>query len=421
MIIDGRVAGSFTRKRSCLVVVMVIGVLSPWYPMPLARGLSFYGFDDASHTQAEAWGISPDGSVVVGDWRIPFLSGTIRKAAYRQGSGPVMAMVNGGLADVSVAEDASTAGSVVVGRMSSSYLAYGEWQTTTVAFRWTSQDGAVSLGTLPGQPHSWAWGVSNDGSVVVGSSGSTAPYGSPYGSKTVDHSAGQAFRWTSAGGMVGLGCLPGDTYSQGCGVSGDGSVVVGYSYRGPAVWLPGLGGTQAFRWTEAGGMVGLGYLPGGTSSRAFGVSADGGTVVGTGTSNGVPGTEAFRWTEASGMVSLGAGYGSYAIACSGDGSIIVGYILSQEESSSYSTAFIWDSAHGSRDLKTVLTTDYGLDLSGWTLGEATGISDDGRTIVGVRTDPLGNPVGWVAVIPEPGTLMLLVVSLAGLRRWPSSL
>ncbi len=38
-------------------------------------------------------------------------------------------------------------------------------------------------------------------------------------------------------------------------------------------------GSEAFHWTQAGGMVGLGDLPGGTfGSRAFFVSADGSVV-----------------------------------------------------------------------------------------------------------------------------------------------
>ena len=56
--------------------------------------------------------------------------------------------------------------------------------------------------------------VSGDGSVVVGISGG--------------HS-GQAFRWTAADGMVGLGRPPGDFYSYARGVNDDGSVVVGGS------------------------------------------------------------------------------------------------------------------------------------------------------------------------------------------------
>ena len=56
--------------------------------------------------------------------------------------------------------------------------------------------------------------VSGDGSVVVGVSGGLG---------------GEAFRWTAAGGMVGLGRRPGDYYSYARGVNADGSVVVGGS------------------------------------------------------------------------------------------------------------------------------------------------------------------------------------------------
>jgi hypothetical protein len=49
-------------------------------------------------------------------------------------------------------------------------------------------------------------------------------------------------------------------------------------------------------------------------------------------------------------------------------------------------AFLWDAANGLRSLKTVLTTQFGLDLTGWRLTEATGISDDGKVIVGTGPD-----------------------------------
>lgn len=65
--------------------------------------------------------------------------------------------------------------------------------------------------------HSQAFGVSADGSVVVGVSESA--------------SGGQAFRWTSGGGMIGLGDLPGGGFqSTAYDVSGDGSLVVGDSW-----------------------------------------------------------------------------------------------------------------------------------------------------------------------------------------------
>jgi probable HAF family extracellular repeat protein len=149
-------------------------------------------------------------------------------------------------------------------------------------------------------------------------------------------------------------------------------------------------------------MVGLGDLPGGGFwSAAFGVSADGSVVVGRGVSD--PNTEAFRWTSGGGMVGLGhlpGGSVSWAYAASADGSVVVG----AGSSVSGLTAFIWDSTNGIRNLKDVLTNDYGLDLTGWTLEEALDISDDGLTIVGYGHNPSGDQEAWRAVLGStPGT------------------
>ena len=64
-----------------------------------------------------------------------------------------------------------------------------------------------------------------------------------------------------------LGDLPGGGFfSQAFGVSADGSTVVGGSNSQSSI------GPEAFRWTAGGGMVGLGDLPGGFfNSRATGV------------------------------------------------------------------------------------------------------------------------------------------------------
>ena len=87
--------------------------------------------------------------------------------------------------------------------------------------------------------------------------------------------------------FTGLGDLPGGVLnSLAFGISADGSTVVGRSST--------ASGSEAFRWTSGSGMVGLGDLPGGSSSStAGGVSADGSVVVGG--SSGASGTEAFRW------------------------------------------------------------------------------------------------------------------------------
>jgi probable HAF family extracellular repeat protein len=128
--------------------------------------------------------------------------------------------------------------------------------------------------------------------------------------------------------MEALGDLPGGFYDSGAiGASADGGAIIGYSSSSS--------GYEAFRWTEAGGMVGLGDLAGGDFySTANGIAADGNIVVGFGTTD--DGCEAFIWSPTLGMVSL------------------------------------------EQRLR-----DQGADLAGWTeLRSANGISADGRYVVG---------------------------------------
>jgi probable HAF family extracellular repeat protein len=201
----------------------------------------------------------------------------------------------------SYAYSISADGSVVVG----SGRPGPSWQ----AFRWTESTGLQGLGAKPtgDSDSSEAHGASADGAVVVGYVGL---YGTP----------SEAFRWT-AGGMVGLGYLEGGDQSEAYDVSGDGSAVVG--------WSTCPLGTQAYRWTSGSGMVGLGDLPGRQfMSVAYGISDDGSVVVGYSSSSGsMYGWEAFRWSESGGMVGLGnlpGGTSSYAWNVSGDGAVVVG-------------------------------------------------------------------------------------------------
>ena len=93
--------------------------------------------------------------------------------------------------------------------------------------------------------------------------------------------------YLQAASFIGIGDLPGGAFfSQAFGISSDGSTIVGQSES--------ASGLQAFRWTEADGMVPLGYLEGGFFSTASCVSADGTVVVGSGTTGHK--LEAFQWT-----------------------------------------------------------------------------------------------------------------------------
>ncbi len=304
------------------------------------------------------------------------------------------------------AYDVSADGLVVVGYSESI-------SSNREAFRWTASGGMQGLGFLPGGGRSIAEGGSADGSVVVGHSWTGIDM--------------QAFRWTKEDGMVGLGDLPGgDFWSRAFAVSADGSVVVGVSKS--------ASGTEVFRWTESGGMEALGFLPGGQfNSIATDVSDDGSVVVGRSDEH------AFRWTESGGMVNIG---GYMAESCSADGSVVVGYtstqafrwtvsggmqILGTLPGGDWSVAkavspdgsivvgstrkddnwqpIVWDATNGMRSIKDILEGDYGLDLTGWNLTWAYGVSAAGSTIVGIvgRADYPNNE-GWIVSFNSPVTV-----------------
>ena len=152
-------------------------------------------------------------------------------------------------------------------------------------FRWTPDDGIESLGGLPlGEDDTRGFAASNDGSVVVGQT------------RTAAHPA--AFRWSPDDEMQDLGTLPlGNNASIARAVTPDGSAAAGYSgsNSGQAGDTGSNAVFEAFRWnwgldatpyTVDDEFEGLGDLPGRRfGSRAYGISADGNIVVGRGTSS----------------------------------------------------------------------------------------------------------------------------------------
>ncbi|MEX2139781.1 MAG: hypothetical protein WD894_11005 [Pirellulales bacterium] len=273
----------------------------------------------------------------------------------------------------------------------------------TQAFRWPVDGDIQVLGGLPGEPTgSDGFDISADGSVVVG--------------RATTSLGDEAFRWTQATGMVGLGDLPGGRKSSiAFGVSADGAVVVGEAYGSDDR-------PQAFRWTEA-GMDGLGRLPGGVRSSARRVSADGVVVVGINSYTPSPGPmdsryEAFRWTQAGGMMGLGDLPGGVlrneARDVSADGSVIVGHAFSvRPDDFPGREAFFWTEATGMVNLRDALIAGGVTNLDNSILFDATGISADGRTIVGVAFHD-GIQQGFVATIPEPTTILLAIIAAAAL-------
>jgi len=357
-------------------------------PLPFFSGPQPYG---------TAFGVSGDGSTAVG-WAS---SSTTPAEAVRWTGGGIESL-NALMADSgSRATAANADGSVVVGQMPRG-PGVSQWQ----AFRW--QNGtAVGLGTLNPASNalSIANGVSGDGSVVVGGT-SALENGTP-----VDN----AFRWTAAGGMVPLGDLPGGQASSVAnGVSRDGNVIVGSSIINGQV-------DHAFRWTSASGMVDLGTLPGQQGSVAQATNADGSVVVGSSwvpsNTGGTP--TPFRW-ENGVMQDLGTldrfengNRRGIAYDVSADGNTIVGVGPGLPGGS----AMIWTAEKGMRTLYTVLNWDLKIDMTGWSLSAAQGVSDDGLTVVGYGVNPQGQIQAFLAVVPEPSSLALCAAAgLLALRR-----
>jgi len=261
--------------------------------------------------------------------------------------------------------------------------------------------GAVEIGDLPGGATGVARGigraVSSDGAFAAGIGESVR--------------GTEAWRYEIASEtFVPLGDLAGGPFaSYAMGISGDGAVVVGSSSSSV------VQSQQAFRWTVATGIRPLGFLPApaGTTpnSLAEAVSADGLVIVGQSSSaaSSPNGNEAFRWTAATGMQALGdlpgGGFQSWAYACNADGSVIVGRASVQGPCGpfgcgSLGRAFIWDATNGMRNVQQMLV-DAGIDMTGWSLLEARGISADGTVITGNGINPMGSVEAWLVRLSPP--------------------
>jgi probable HAF family extracellular repeat protein len=247
----------------------------------------------------------------------------------------------------------------------------------------------LGIGTLGGVS-SEALAVSADGSTVVGSSYNSVPQI-------------EAFIWTSSTGMVGLNTPgAGITWSKAIAVSADGSTVVGRRDvpHDPEAFPPV--GPEAFIWTAATGMVGLGNLDSWDNpySEAVGISSDGSTVIGKSNHSGR--TQAFIWTNQTGMLGLGtldetySGRYSEPLKASADGTTVIGY----SQTSSGRRPFIWTAETGMVDIQVLLSTEYGVDLTGWNFDWVSDLSEDGTKIVGSGTNPDGDYMGWLAVLEQ---------------------
>ena len=244
----------------------------------------------------------------------------------------------------------------------------------------------------------------------------------------------EAASWTDASSWVGLGQLPTGlacpSISNGYGITADGATLCGLAWDGCS--------GRAFKWTEADGMVAM-DVAGSGGNRASHISADGSTMVGFGQSfnracaawNVADGSiryfdpdvlgefwsttpdgsmivgsangPASYYTDCEGMVQIGTlGFDTSAQAydVSADGSVIVG---ASGTVLSGNTAFVWTPQCGMESLQDRLIAEGANIPPGVFLDFATGVTADGRTIVGRALNPAikGGPPfsAFVATLP----------------------
>jgi probable HAF family extracellular repeat protein len=259
-------------------------------------------------------------------------------------------------------------------------------------FRWTSAGGAVDLGEIPGGIEGAPAYLSPDGSVVAGNGiPSCANDGSC-------ESTSVFFHWSEEGGMENIGTLPGYTF---CNLTFPTEVSYGPMMTG---YCGGDDRYEPFIWSEADGLRGLGALPTGIASGPSAVSEDGRVAMFQGrTAAGVE--VAWRWTADSGVSEIAPSADYYSVEVRGfrwgmsaDGSVAIGMLRSFNET------------------RAVRFTSGGLEMLAVPDGHETtgplGVSRDGRTIAG-SSGPAAGPSNAVAWLNDDVVIVSDALAAAG--------
>lgn len=361
--------------------------------------------------------VSSDGSVIVGGSRTT--GSNLPYHAWRYASGTMTDLGVLGSDTYTNATDVSDDGLVVVGL---SILS-----STSRAFRWTSGGGMVSLGT--GSTSAYRVFVSSDGNTAAGVKGSN-----------------DSFVWTSGGGYVTLTKSGIFAQALAYGLSKDGTTIVGTaldltsSYYRAFYWTSGTGIVSLWNgvstdegatcvsgdgsviggayesagciWNQAGTRTDIPMLSGGSAISVVAISRDSTTVVGTCTVAGLG--RGYYWTSGGGTVDLGDGpTGFLSITVTGvssDGDEIFGKYT---KAGSIVRPFKWTAATGIVDVGDS-------DVSyAWVIPSA--ISADGTTIVGTaETDNGVFPYYPFSTLASPAYIPALATIATGLYDFAQS-
>lgn len=374
---------AITGTASAQVTITNLGVVPP------QTGSSGY------MQTCEASAISGDGKTIVGTFINSF--GAQQAFTWRADVGMRNTTNGSGEGGVASVAGMSADASVVVGTR-------GFWWESYRACVWTNGNPPSELSKgisgLGNAFHTYARGVSADGQTIVGSA-------------SMNNGPTHAVRWIN-GAAISLGTGGGtNTSSAAYAISGNSNTIVGVveGTRANNTYY-----SQAMRWSESAGITELGFQAMGVNySYATATNFDGSVIAGsfqdalTGTS------KAFKWSSAGGIQDLGllTGASSSSVgAMSLSGDVLLGGCGGITNG-----AFMWTQNTGMISLYDYLIAQ-GLDLTGWNLNTAVGLSADGSTLVGNGTFN-GQSRSFVVTglaIPTPSAFSFLALGGLCVRR-----
>ena len=227
----------------------------------------------------------------------------------------------------------------------------GHPATDFFAVEWSPTGTKTNLGTLSGGNSSAAFQINSAGDIS--------------GDSFLSSGVVNATRWTN-GKIKNLGKLPNAIFTAGLAINDNGYVVGEsvFSYGPPFV-------SHAFVWNGS-TMKDLGTLLGGLTSMANAINSNGVIV---GQSDGILTLghwHAVQWNASGKIKDLGLlKGGTYSVAFGvNDSDVVVGY---GNIGNNAAHAMIWTSAHGMRDLNSLIPAN-----SGWTLINANAINNVGQ-------------------------------------------
>lgn len=388
----------------------------------------------ASATDTYTSAISADGTIVAGGATNAFCHVLWRNGVpeIQPGNDPLVPALGNGFGVVDISGDGRTLVGYDNEILSFGNARYWTQASDTQLFPILETLSAAEYNALPGRsgairsvirrPFNESF-VNNDGQYFAVNMAFESDFGPLGNSDRRIIPDGRVYRWNPTNGYLELPQLGGSLLMSASGISGDGRRIIGN-----AADLSGIpfGRDVAWQWIEG---VGTAALPGlslnprndaatggqplAASSQAWGISSDGSTVVGTSRDdNGY--FQAVYWRNgiATGLgflsgrtpvgITLTDDNATVAVATNLDGSVIVG------TNGIIDTAWRWTAVTGIQDLN-IFAQNAGLNLNGFRLFVANGVSDNGQNIVGNAYNlATGEGRGYLLTIAQITRTQLIV-------------